>query len=428
MQVKVFEADDMRSALAQVKKTLGPQAMILSSRNIRRNKFGIPGKTGIEVTAAVEGADSSPSKNDDAPIPSPTEADSAPKSTATYNRRGDFQAALAEIQPPETQGAASQSETDRPGPAKPAAGKSKTTESDNLMFEELRQMKQSFEALAQQFSEVKGQWIRQFFESAEANGIAASPVLTELKERGLGAEALQLFSETMAERVDSTAPEALEAAMAQFISEHIAMNNPLSAKTAKRLAFIGPTGVGKTTTIAKVAANYMLNGGKNVALATIDNYRIAAVEQLKIYGRIMDVPVEVARSPEQLQAVFERHADKELILVDTAGTSPRDDSSRQELAAFLPPSLGIENHLVLSATTRQSDMYTAINRFSRIPLSGMVLTKLDECDLPGRIVDACLRAGQPLCFLTNGQKVPEDLLRPDARKLAAMIVAGNEDW
>ncbi|MFW5902221.1 MAG: flagellar GTP-binding protein, partial [Thermodesulfobacteriota bacterium] len=216
--------------------------------------------------------------------------------------------------------------------------------------------------------------------------------------------------------------------LAGLLDETIRFADPLAAswEGQKRMALIGPTGVGKTTSIAKVAANYMLAGGGKVVLATIDNYRIAAVEQLKIYGRIMNMPVEVARAPEELAVIFERHADADLVLVDTAGRSPRDDMRQQELAAFLDPALGIENHLVLSATTGEADLYTVIDRFARLNLHGLVLTKLDECDVLGQIVNLGVQGGYPLSLLTNGQKVPEDLLPSEPREVAKEILNRDE--
>ena len=303
-------------------------------------------------------------------------------------------------------------------------------------------MRESFQGLAQEFAAVKGTWRKQWLAAPSGDRSREfdtengdNQTLAELSGRGIGAEALELFAAMMAQEspdgdaAGSPADTADPAGrLADLIAGTMAFANPFPQclNERRRLAFIGPTGVGKTTTIAKVAANYMLAGGGKVVLATIDNYRIAAVEQLKIYGRIMNLPVEVARSPEQLREIFERHRDADLILVDTAGRSPLDDIRQEELAAFLPPELPVENHLVLSAATREEDNFNVIERFSHLSLHGLVLTKLDECEMLGQIVNIGTRGEVPLSFLTNGQKVPEDLLAPDPRQIAKMIFNRNE--
>ena len=194
----------------------------------------------------------------------------------------------------------------------------------------------------------------------------------------------------------------------------------------KRLALIGPTGVGKTTTIAKLAAAFLLAGGKRVAMITIDTYRIAAVEQLKVYGEIMNLPVEVVMSADQLRDVLARHGNKDLILIDTAGRSPKDDVSLNELQNFLDVDPEIEPHLVLSATTRERDLYETYSRFSALSPKSLLMTKLDECESLGVLLNIHLRNNCPLSYLANGQKVPEDLVQADAEGVSALILENSE--
>ncbi len=430
MQVKVFEAADMRSALEKVKAALGPEALILSTRHIAGGKFGFATKKRIEVTAAVDGdgekpsADAGNSQVRPAVKDSPRSSSGSPAAGYPGAGRGRFfETILDDAQP--TAG--------KDGAGSPA--------SDEL-YAELRQMRQSFQGLAQEFAEVKGKWKKQWLAAAAGGGgrefdkeTVDNQTLRELSDRGIGAEALDLLAGIMEKESPegAAAADPAEAAdpadrLADLLAEAMAVADPFARglKERKRLSFVGPTGVGKTTTIAKVAANYMLAGGGRVVLATIDNYRIAAVEQLKIYGRIMNLPVEVARSPQELREIFEQHRDADLILVDTAGRSPLDDIRQEELAAFLPPELPVENHLVLSAATREEDNNKVIDRFSHLGLHGLVLTKLDECEMLGQIINIGTRGGCPLSFLTNGQKVPEDLLAPDPRQIAKMIFNRKE--
>ncbi|MFO7839461.1 MAG: DEAD/DEAH box helicase family protein, partial [Desulfosalsimonadaceae bacterium] len=322
---------------------------------------------------------------------------------------------------------------------KSAKEKGQMAAEEGSIHEELRQMRRCFQGLAREFAEVRGKWPQGAAQASSAvqnpeNQCPQSgaPPRQALKALGISEGVLDSFAELLgawgakdtAEAEDQSPASCLE----HLIDAAVSLKNPLEKfwNGQKRISFVGPTGVGKTTTLAKIAANYMLGGGGKVVLATIDNYRIAAVEQLKIYGQIMNVPVEPAKSPDDLQAVFEKHRDAELVLVDTAGRSPHDEMRQQELAAFLSPELQIENHLVLSATTREADLYAVIERFGHLDLHGLVLTKLDECDWLGQIVNVGTRSGHPLSFLTNGQKVPEDLLFPDSRLIANMILNREE--
>jgi flagellar biosynthesis protein FlhF len=185
---------------------------------------------------------------------------------------------------------------------------------------------------------------------------------------------------------------------------------------------IGPTGVGKTTTLAKLAADYLTHFDGKVALVTIDTYRIAAVEQLKVYGEILCLPVEVVFSPAELQAAFARHADKDLILVDTAGRSPRDDQRLDELAAFLGPDSATSKHLVLAAPTRNRELQETVRRFGRLPLDSIIFTKLDECEDRGALLNIPARQDLPVSYLTNGQRVPEDLLTAKPATIADFVM------
>ncbi len=193
-------------------------------------------------------------------------------------------------------------------------------------------------------------------------------------------------------------------------------------KQQHRIALVGPTGVGKTTTLAKIAAQYLSNHSPKIGFITIDTYRIAAVEQLKVYGDIMNIPVEVVITPEQLEHALLKLRDKDLVLIDTAGRSPQDSHCIEELASFLRPDLGIEKHLVLSATTRDKELFDAIQRFSVLGLDFTIITKIDECTSLGLLLDIQIREQIPYTYVTNGQRVPEDIIEADKDTLAQLIM------
>ncbi len=190
----------------------------------------------------------------------------------------------------------------------------------------------------------------------------------------------------------------------------------------RTVALIGPTGVGKTTTIAKIAANYKLHHGAEVAMATIDTYRIAAVEQLRTIASIMEVPLEVVTSPAQLRCVMESYADKDLLLIDTAGRSQRNRVRIGELRGFFETNPVDEIHLVLSASSSSSHIADVCQRFSVLSPTHILLTKLDETAACGSVIDIARRAERPMSYVTNGQDIPDDIRVADPEELVSMIL------
>ncbi|MGR9115080.1 MAG: flagellar biosynthesis protein FlhF [Gammaproteobacteria bacterium] len=187
---------------------------------------------------------------------------------------------------------------------------------------------------------------------------------------------------------------------------------------------VGPTGVGKTTTIAKLAAQFILkHGPRQVALITTDNFRIAAHEQLNTYGRILDVPMRVANDAEQLRSLINGFADKRLILIDTAGMSPRDQRLAEQIKTLQHHDLPIKSYLVMSAATQYRAMREVINGFQIFQPEACILTKLDEAASKGAAISALIEQRLPLAFVTDGQQVPEDLHSAAARTLIEQCVA-----
>ncbi|NLJ80637.1 MAG: flagellar biosynthesis protein FlhF [Firmicutes bacterium] len=187
------------------------------------------------------------------------------------------------------------------------------------------------------------------------------------------------------------------------------------------VALIGPTGVGKTTTIAKLAASFALIDKKKVGVVTVDTYRIAAAEQLKTYADIIGIPVRVAYSPGELKDALAKMQDRDLILIDTAGRSQNNRLQVGELKSYLE-GLDVEIHLVISATTKQSDAKEIIEAFSLLEFDRLIITKLDETNAPGIVLYAAQNARAPIAFLTAGQGVPEDIEVADREKIAQLIL------
>lgn len=188
---------------------------------------------------------------------------------------------------------------------------------------------------------------------------------------------------------------------------------------------VGPTGVGKTTTVAKLAADFSIKQGKDVALLTIDTYRIAAVEQLRKITEIIKVPLFVVKSVQEVRDALKGCQDKDVVLIDTAGRSPRDSLKIRDLKRFIDAASPTETHLVLSLTHHQANLADTVRRFSSCGFDKLLLTKLDEASCYGTILDVQQRAQKALSYVTTGQMIPSDLRVADPEHLAELIVGNN---
>ncbi len=222
---------------------------------------------------------------------------------------------------------------------------------------------------------------------------------------------------------DTTSPEQLTGLLVELMAHRIACAGPiqLAPHRLKTVALIGPTGVGKTTTIAKLAAHYALMERKKVALLTIDTYRIAAVEQLKTYSQIIDLPLCVAHSVNDIAPALSQFANYDLLLVDTAGRSQHNTPQIEELKPYIE-ALRCETHLVLASPTKESDLLETARRFSTMRLDRILFSKLDETSTYGTILNVSDRVGIPLSYITTGQKVPEDISIAEPSSLAGLIL------
>ncbi len=196
--------------------------------------------------------------------------------------------------------------------------------------------------------------------------------------------------------------------------------------------FVGPTGVGKTTTIAKIASKFKLNEKKKVAFISADTYRIAAVEQLNTYASIMDIPVKVIYSAEEMKGAIEEFKDFDLIIVDTAGRSHKDEIQKQDLYDLceqtdkLSFKVNKEIMLVLSMTTKYRDLLNIVNSYDKLENYKLIFTKLDETSTIGNILNIRMMTNAALAYTTYGQNVPDDIEVVNVQKVAKNLLGGNE--
>lgn len=381
MQVKRYEVASIEEAAARIKADLGPDAVILSTKRINGGSGRLEVVAGRDDTlprlAGVKGLERTPSP--------PREA----------GQEGGLREELA-------------------GLRREVA----------LLREALRETAQGTAAPGD-WHEVKER-LDTLFDLFGLRGEAADPLVKlyrHLTAMGISKErAAGLLAEVKqggAREITSYEAGLLRAE--QCISRRLAaFGNQGPNKRVK--AFFGPTGVGKTTTIAKLASLCALKQKASVGLVTTDTYRIAAVEQLKTYARIIGIPLEVAPDREALKRSLERLADRDVIFIDTPGKNCRDDQYLQHLREMFCLSVPLEANLLLSTTASEDSLSETGRRFGIIPYDRIILTKTDECPRAGFVFNVIERLAKPVAYVTTGQNVPFDIEKADPARTARLIV------
>ena len=209
------------------------------------------------------------------------------------------------------------------------------------------------------------------------------------------------------------------------VMRELRIGSPIRTQPGDRrvVALVGPTGVGKTTTVAKLAAGFRLQARRRVGLLTIDTFRIAAVQQLRAYADIMDLPMQVVEHGHEMTAALEKLGDVDLVLIDTAGRSPRSDARVEQLVEMLRPAQPDETHLVISASSSASSISQTIEGFAPVSPTSAILTKLDETPHLAGPLASVIEGGVPLSYTTNGQQVPDDIAVADGGTLVTRLMA-----
>ena len=425
MQVKKYIANDMQEAVRMIKEDLGSRAVILSTRKVRKGSgaFGLFGKYVLEVTAAKDEEKQKPApKNFDglanrqtgyaqssaSEPPSPPEPKREPMRTAGPTAYAGLQEDISELK-------------DLVSDLRKGVRREVSDEANvgHLRYE-IHELKQLVGQLVNQSGELRK-------DDLHENLIA---LYQQLCFNGIE----EKFARKLAEEVQKKVPKEeienysyVKIYLARMFMQVLKVDHKPTQKASKFspkvLTFLGPTGVGKTTTLAKIAsAEKMKNPKIKIGLLTIDTYRIAAVAQLQEYARIIKVPCKVGADPAQMEATLAEFRDMDLILIDTAGRSQRDEMQMSELREFLKSYDEFKNLLVLSATTKDSDLIEITKRFSTVPISGVIFTKLDESTNYGAIFNHAIRFKLPLTYLTTGQNVPDDIEGASRERLIDLLL------
>jgi flagellar biosynthesis protein FlhF len=430
MKIKTYKSDSVSRALAQINKELGPGAIILNTkRSVTKRFLGLVPTLSYEITAAADRA--APALENRGKSP-PLESASKRRKIRSY-----------EVDEVAGQKVTEPSHRPRKNTSEPRRAPSENSWKDQFEqlsseVTELRSLLQGptrpistalqHQILSKPFQKLLWHDAGDEFYDAERSALISAE-FQKLVNAGLD-ENVALFLNRGASRELDPGPDVgeqlrirLNRALAEMIQ--VAPSNEDQCTKGGVMVFLGPTGVGKTTTIAKLAARFALNEQKKVRLLTLDTYRVAAAEQLKIYGEIIGVPVRVVYSVDELDEVVSNRHPEDYILVDTTGLSHKKVSEYSQLADYLSRNEEIRKQLVLSTTTNIRDLQEAVDSFSVFAPDGLVFTKLDESSSCGVIINELIRTKKPLSYLTNGQNVPDDLIIPSSETVANMVVPVN---
>lgn len=425
MRVKRYVVDSMPDALQRIRADLGKNAIILDTKTIRTGGFlGLFGKRRIEVIAADD------------------EASKMPAAPAPVREREPAPAQAPPLASPPMPRASERTDFGIRPAAAPAARQayagSAAADADRSVRSPLREAESPTEQLMREMKQMKDMLAK-----LSASGFAASgetspwppaflPIEERLREQDVLPEVIRdVFEKAIGEReADSgewTVQEAGES-VRKVLVDLLTPDEPRSIKPDTKIVhFVGPTGVGKTTTIAKLAAEQVLKHGRKIGFITSDTYRIAAIEQLRTYANILNVPLEVVFSPLEMNKAFQALADRDLIFMDTAGRNYRNEMLVSELNALLRSAGNSETFLVLSLSAKYRDMKTVVDNFSRISLDNVLYTKLDETESYGSIINLAHEYGFRGTYVADGQNVPDDISELDEARIVDLILGGSGD-
>jgi flagellar biosynthesis protein FlhF len=442
MRIKTYTSASVPEALTRIKKEMGPGAVILrTNRTVKKRLLGLLPTLAYEITAAA----------DPAADTAEGAADPVAEAIAPLTPRSDTVASPDRAPLLETYEAATPSREDF-GPAKPVEATARPRKSkeesptDERWREQFERLNDEIQNLVRLIAhQPAGGAIASLFLRDGAVGRDLQELLWQGDGWDLNGRRLAYaeFQRLLREGIDESlafllirdAVRDLPACEDSTDGLRIRLNRAVSGtiRTApldpvggpRAIILVGPTGVGKTTTIAKLAARLVLKCRRKVRLITFDTYRIAAAEQLRTYGEIIGTPVKVLFSIDELDREIGSAGGDELLLIDTTGHSHRKVAEQYELSSYVRNDARIQKHLVLSCTTREADLREIVASFGVFGPDRILFTKLDEASSFGLILNVLVRSDKALSYLTNGQDVAEDLIIPSASTVADLLVPLN---
>ncbi|MCA1030089.1 flagellar biosynthesis protein FlhF [Bacillus timonensis] len=388
MKVKKYVAPSMPEAMKMIRAELGSEAVILNSKVVYINGFlGLFKKKNIEVIAAID------SKPAEQKMLKKEKVISETTSHKIINQRHD------------------QNQNSE---------KKINTSSDSGLLDEIKQLKVLMQELS---SDVNSNFEHYPGPLKEINELLIKQEINDILRRNVLSQLLEKWYLNGGNIPKSTVMKWLQDNLVQEISSY--QFGGISFQK-KYINVVGPTGVGKTTTLAKIAAECILKKGKKVAFITTDTYRIAAIDQLKTYAKILGVPIEVTYNLEDFKQAKEKFSDFDLVLIDTAGRNFRNKRYVEDLKEIIDFNSELETLLVLSLTSKYTDMISIYEQFSTINIDKFIFTKKDETSNYGAIINLVTKYGKGVAYLTNGQNVPDDIQPASANKIVETIIGEEQ--
>lgn len=372
--MKKYYAETMPEAMLQIRKELGDDAVILNQRIVKTKKFlGLMTKKSFEVTAGVD-----------------------EEVTVLFDKKAALPTAVV------------------PQPRQQAP-QAATVQTDDLR-NEIADLKAMIQSMSRQKDRTEYpqelidllQYLNRQELDDELITVIGDELFLHLQAKQLSKEALRHEAKRILVRKLQALP------FGSFAEEK------------RYIQLIGPTGVGKTTSIAKMAARTVLEQKKKVAFVTTDTYRIAAIEQLKTYAGLLQAPVEIVYSVTEYEAALKKLSSYDVIFIDTAGRNYKEARYVEEITHLMPATQQLECYLVLSATAKQQDMSDIIEQFKAIPFDKFVFTKLDETNSIGTIINLMIKYNKGLAYYTSGQEVPEDIEQASAEEIVTLLFQGEQ--
>ncbi len=396
MIVKTYKARDMREAIAKIKKDLGEDAVIVSSRKVKRGSFfSFFKKEILEVTAALDDKPTNTKKEFKSIVEGYTKntykPDNNQRKPGLYDK--DFEDRIKRLESLILN-----------------AGE------DNI--------KRIVEGIKYDISDLKN--AINYVKKDNGPDLSKLPLgmhkyFSYMCDLGINKKyafklAVALYNNIDKERLSE------EYYVKEYLSVVISQFFKSSTPQKKGIVLVGPTGVGKTTTLAKLSAIYKLKLNKKVGIITTDTYRIGAVDQLLSYAKIMDIPAVVSITKEDFVAAFRDFRDMDSVFIDTVGRSQKDIQRLNEIFGMFKDMSDLHVSLVLAVNTKEEDSFEIYDRFSKLGIDDFIFTKVDETNTPGTMLNISVKLKKPVSYVSFGQDVPDDIMKAEPLKISSLIV------
>lgn len=389
MIVKTYKARDMREAIAKIKKDLGENAIIVSSRKVRQGSFFSFFKKEIfEVTAALDEKPAAEEMSFKSVAKSYIDQDAQEKTNVT-----DFEKRIKKLE-------------------------------SLILNAEENNIQRVVQDIKYDLNDLKN--AINYAKKENELDLSKLPLGTYkyfsyICELGINKKYAFKLVNALYKNIDKERL-ADEIYMKEYLSVIISQFFKPSVPQKKGIVLVGPTGVGKTTTLAKLSAIYKLKMNKRIGIITTDTYRIGAIDQLLNYAKIMDIPAVVSITKNDFVSAFKDFEDMDNVFIDTVGRSPKDIERLNEIFGIFNGSSNLHISLVLAVNTKEEDCFEIYERFSRLYIDDLIFTKVDETNTPGTMLNISVKLKKPVSYVSIGQDVPDDIIMAEPLKISSLIV------